>query len=448
MRQDKRYFGTDGIRGRFGVAPITPEFAYKLGKVIGELLREEADNPTVIVAKDTRFSSDILEANIVAGLSASYVSPKCANTLPTPALAYLIQHHAAQAGIMITASHNTYADNGFKCFSNKSIKFTSETQYRIEKKLSQEKSAKNIQKISPAPTITTAQQDYMIYCQKTVPNNFSLIREKIVLDCAEGATFEIAPQLFQSFGAHVICLGHDPNGYNINKSGAVHPHIVKQRVLSEEATLGIAFDGDGDRLVMVDHTGFICDGDDLLFILAKADKQVKHSHYPQVVGTYMSNEGLVSALHQIGIRLIRTPVGDHHVYNTLEQINGRFGSEPSGHIICRHLSTTSDALVAALQVLVALNGRSLYEARQGLHKLPQYQSTIPMANIKCALESATIDQIIKNAQKACETLKGRLVVRASGTEPLIRIMAEGVSPTIPCIVNQLVQSISAVKNKR
>jgi phosphoglucosamine mutase len=429
MRTDKRYFGTDGIRGRVGLEPITPEFAIKLGWAIGQTFRQAIhDPPTILIGKDTRLSGNMLEAAVVSGLLASGAHVQSLGILPTPGLAYLMNYQEAHAGIMITASHNGYMDNGFKCFSKKASKFTPEIQTAIEQKLHHTIQTARIEELGTSRKIENAQTHYLAFCQGTVPDKFSLDGKKIVLDCAQGATYQIAPRLFESLGAQVIPIGHQPNGLNSNLGyGTTHPETLQQYVLQEKAELGIAFDGDGDRVIMVDHTGAICNGDDLLFILAKADLKHHRSTHTTVVGTIMSNRGLELALRKIGIDFICTPVGDRYIYDALEKINGTLGGEPSGHIICSHLTPTADGLIAALQVLVALKGTSLYEARATLYKFPQYIINVPVANPEHTLEYDSVKQAIKNAQHKLKALDGRLVVRASGTESMIRIMVEGTS---------------------
>ncbi len=422
----KRYFGTDGIRGRVGEAPITPDFVLKLGWAAGQVFREQGP-AHVLVGKDTRISGYMFESALEAGLSAAGVDTHLLGPMPTPAIAYLTRTLRARTGIVISASHNPYPDNGIKFFSAAGKKLPDEREAAIEAMLEKPMSTVVSEQLGKAMRIADAPGRYIEFCKSTVPSCMDLSGLDIVLDCANGATYHIAPHVFSEVGARVSAIGVDPDGFNINRDcGSTRPEKLQREVVARGADLGIAFDGDGDRVVMVDHTGALVDGDELLYIIARSRLAAGKMQGP-VVGTLMTNLGLEHALTELGLELKRAKVGDRYVMEMLESCDGILGGENSGHIICLDRTTTGDGIVAALQVLAEMwrSGKSLHELKQGMTKYPQVLRNVRVRHKPDDLTA------IEPVQRACVAVErrlngsGRILLRPSGTEPVIRVMLEG-----------------------
>ncbi|MDD2055110.1 phosphoglucosamine mutase [Pseudomonas putida] len=421
----KKYFGTDGIRGRVGVYPITPDFMLKLGWAAGMAFRK-LGTCRVLVGKDTRISGYMFESALEAGLSAAGADVMLLGPMPTPAIAYLTRTFHAEAGIVISASHNPHDDNGIKFFSGQGTKLPDEVELMIEELLEAPMTVVESSQLGKVSRINDAAGRYIEFCKSSVPTGTDLAGLKIVLDCAHGATYKVAPSVFRELGAQVVVLSASPDGLNINDNcGSTHMASLQAAVLAEQADLGIAFDGDGDRVLMVDHTGAVVDGDELLFIIAR-DLAERGKLHGGVVGTLMSNLGLELALAELNIPFVRANVGDRYVIAELMERNWMVGGENSGHILCLHNTTTGDAIVAALQVLMALRrrGEGLAQSRQALRKCPQV-----LVNVRFA---GGVDPINHPAVKeGCERVtqamagRGRVLLRKSGTEPLVRVMVEG-----------------------
>ena len=421
----KKYFGTDGIRGMVGKAPITPDFMLKLGWATGRVFAEEGHG-FVLVGKDTRISGYMFESALEAGLSAAGVDTRLTGPMPTPAIAYLTRTLRAKAGIVISASHNPYYDNGIKFFSIEGKKLPDKLEHKIERYIDSPMETVESSKLGKASRLTDAKGRYIEFCKSTIPASLDFEGLRIVVDCANGATYHIAPFVFSEIGAEVIPVGISPNGLNINEEcGATKPEFLAEKVIESRADLGIAIDGDGDRLIMVDHHGEIVDGDELIYIIAQSSLQ-KGRLKGDIVGTLMSNLGMEHALKKIGLNLVRANVGDRYVMEQLVKHKAILGGESSGHIICLDKSTTGDAIVAALQVLAEIqqSGKNLHELKLGMQKYPQVLKNVRV-NKKVNLDEF---ESIKKAVKAVEKKmgdKGRVLLRASGTEPLIRVMVEG-----------------------
>ena len=438
----KTYFGTDGIRGKVGNHPITPDFMLQLGWAAGRVFGDGGDSP-ILVGKDTRISGYMFESALEAGLTASGTNICLLGPMPTPSIAYLTRSLRARAGIVISASHNPYYDNGIKFFSAEGTKLADETELAIERELSREISTVLSSELGKAKRLPDAAERYIRFVIRSVPSEMNCSGMKIVVDCANGATYHIAPQVFQELGAEVVCIGCDPDGLNINQDcGATSPALLREAVVSESADLGIAFDGDGDRVIMVDHAGDVVDGDELLYIIAKSYLDAGCLIGP-VIGTLMTNLGLEQALMRLGVEMKRAAVGDRYVMELIEQNRASLGGEGSGHIICKDLATTGDGLVAALQVLKELwrTGKSLHDLRQGMVKFPQ-----TLINIRIG-ERVELDQYdsIEQAKTEVENLlgrDGRVLLRSSGTEPLVRVMVEGKERSIvDQLANQLADAV-------
>ena len=422
----RKYFGTDGIRGRVGESPINPEFILKLGWAVGRVLNEKFGEAKVLVGKDTRISGYLLESVLEAGLSAAGVNAWMLGPMPTPAVAYLTRTFRAQIGIEISASHNPYYDNGIKFFSSEGIKLSDQFEMAIEEQLLNPMRLVDAAKLGKAKRINDAPGRYIEFCKSTLGMKNNLKGLKIVVDCANGATYQIAPAVFRELGASVVEVGVDPDGFNINENcGSTHPENLAKIVLTEKANLGIAFDGDGDRVIMVDHKGEVVDGDELLFIMAKHGF-AKGDLQGGIVGTLMSNLGLENGLNNLGINFKRSKVGDRHVIEALRENNWLLGGESSGHIAHLGITTTGDGIISALQVLNAIchSGKSLNELKSEMSKYPQI-----LLNIKCDRPGSYINnpKIELAVTKVTKILgnRGRVLIRPSGTEPVIRVMAEG-----------------------
>lgn len=421
----RKYFGTDGIRGRVGVSPITAEFILKLGWAVGRVLARQGSGK-VLIGKDTRISGYMFESVLEAGLSAAGVDIHLLGPMPTPAIAYLTRTLRAQAGIVISASHNPYYDNGIKFFSSQGMKLPDELEMAIEEQLEAEMTTVDSAQLGKAVRVADAPGRYIEFCKSTVSSDIILNGLKIVVDCANGAGYHIAPNVFRELGADVIEIGVDPNGLNINLDcGATHPEALKQRVLTEKADLGIALDGDGDRVLMIDHQGNVLDGDELLYIIVK-HRQEMGTLKGGVVGTVMSNFGFEQAIKALDVDFARVPVGDRHVIAELVKRKWNLGGEPSGHIICFESATTGDGIIAALQVLSAMkhHGQSLFELKSGLHKFPQVLLNVKVKDNSDPVLKARIQQVIHDVESELGS-SGRVLLRRSGTEPLVRVMVEG-----------------------
>ncbi|BFM03254.1 phosphoglucosamine mutase [Psychrobacter alimentarius] len=452
------YFGTDGIRGKFGQLPITPDFILKLGYVTGQVLMENNDNParkpSVVIGKDTRLSGYVIEGALQAGFNAAGVDVHMLGPLPTPAIAHLTRSFNADAGVVISASHNPYYDNGIKFFSGDGKKLTDDMQTAINDKLkavmsqSEAGDAVIMPILDPANLgknnrINDAKGRYIEFCKGSFPYQYDLSHLTIVVDCANGAGYSVAPRVMRELGANVIAINNEPDGININDDcGSTHPEGLQQAVLDHEADVGIALDGDGDRIVMVDETGQLIDGDGILYLLAtKGSTKAKG-----VVGTLMSNMGLELALKDAGIDFMRAKVGDRYVMQTLETNGWILGGEPSGHILCLDKSRTGDAIIAGLQVLAVMQaqGRALSDLIEGFEVLPQKLVNVRLAKMQDPYDH---DELVVAFEKAQSTLegRGRLLIRQSGTEPMIRVMVES-DDIIECDVmaNDLADLIKSV----
>jgi len=421
----KKYFGTDGIRGRVGVYPITPDFMLKLGWAAGMAFRSKGAC-RILVGKDTRISGYMFESALEAGLSAAGADVMLLGPMPTPAIAYLTRTFHAEAGIVISASHNPHDDNGIKFFSGEGTKLPDDMELMIEELLDAPMTVVESDKLGKVSRINDASGRYIEFCKSSVPTSTNFSGLKVVLDCAHGATYKVAPSVFNELGANVVVLSAQPNGLNINDNcGSTHMGQLQAAVLAEGADLGIAFDGDGDRVLMVDHTGAIVDGDELLFIIAR-DLQERGKLQGGVVGTLMSNLGLELALAELNIPFVRANVGDRHVIAGLQERDWQVGGENSGHIVCFQHTTTGDAIIAALQVLLALRrrGESLAQARQALRKCPQVLVNVRFSGGVDPVEHPAVKEACARVTEAMKG-RGRVLLRKSGTELLVRVMVEG-----------------------
>jgi phosphoglucosamine mutase len=421
----KKYFGTDGIRGRVGQSPMTPDFVLKLGWAVGRVFAEEHKGP-VLIGKDTRISGYMLESSLEAGLSAAGVDVRLLGPMPTPAIAYLTRTFRASAGIVISASHNPYYDNGLKFFSRQGLKLPDEVEYAIEAELAKPIDVVKSDQLGKAERIDDATGRYIEFCKRTIPSSDALHGLKIVVDCANGATYHSAPHVFQELGAEVISVGNDPDGVNINKDcGATSPRLLCETVLSHGADIGLALDGDGDRLIMADHKGEVVDGDEALFVIAQGRRK-EDTFEGGVVGTLMSNLGLEQALERDGIPFERTNVGDRYVMERMIKEGWQLGGENSGHIICLDRTTTGDGIVAALQVLHSMvsSGQTLHELKNGMQKFPQILVNVPLESSLDLDGSSLVQEAVKDVETQLAD-RGRVLLRPSGTEPLIRVMVEG-----------------------
>ena len=426
----KKYFGTDGIRGKVGQGLMSPEKVLKLGWAVGRVLAShdntKAQVNRVVIGKDTRISGYMFESALEAGLSAAGVDVELLGPIPTPGIAYLTRTLRASAGIVISASHNPYYDNGLKFFSAKGEKLDDDIEHAIEAMFDSEMSIVDSAELGRAHRVGDAQGRYIEACKASIPINVRLSGLKIVLDCSNGATYDIAPKVFAELGANVIVIGAEPDGLNINQEcGSTYPEYLATRVKFEGADLGVAFDGDGDRVVMVDNKGEIIDGDELLYIIARSRLSVGED-VGGVVGTLMSNLGMELAIKDLGLEFARSDVGDRYVLETLNKNNWLIGGESSGHIICLDRTTTGDGIVSALQVLAYLvtENVTLHEAKSGMKKFPQLMINVPLQGSADPMQSAAVQQSVIQAEAKLAG-RGRVLLRPSGTEPLIRVMVEG-----------------------
>jgi len=422
----KKYFGTDGIRGRVGEAPITAEFMLKLGWAAGRVFSQKGVGK-ILIGKDTRISGYMFESALEAGLVSAGIDVLLLGPMPTPAIAYLTRTFNALAGIVISASHNPYADNGIKFFSGSGEKLADDIEFAIEAEL--EKAERGMDMVASGEIGRVSRVDdaagrYIEFCKSCFPSNLNLKGQRIVIDCAHGATYHIAPSVFRELGAEVIEIGVEPNGTNINDEvGSTQPQALSEKVIETKADYGVAFDGDGDRLVMVDHAGEVVDGDELLFIIASYRKR-----YTQfsggVVGTLMSNFGLEKALSKLEIPFIRAAVGDRHVMAELRERDWKIGGESSGHIICLDQTSTGDGIVSALQVIecICVEEKPLLALKNYMEKYPQL-----MINVRspgAVVENPSVIEAVKDTENKLAG-RGRVLLRPSGTEPVIRVMIEG-----------------------
>ncbi|WP_076586237.1 phosphoglucosamine mutase [Vibrio ostreicida] len=425
MSNKRRYFGTDGVRGKVGQYPITPDFVLKLGWAAGRVLAKQGTKK-VIIGKDTRISGYMLESALEAGLAAAGLQATFTGPMPTPAVAYLTQTFRAEAGIVISASHNPYYDNGIKFFSSEGTKLADEVELAIEAELDKDIECVESPLLGKATRLNDAAGRYIEFCKSTFPSTLSLSGMKVVVDCAHGATYQIAPAVFSELGADVIAMGVEPNGTNINHEvGATDIRALQKRVLEEQAALGLAFDGDGDRIMMVDHLGNKIDGDQIAYMIAR-DAMRRGELKGGVVGTLMTNLGMENGLKQLGIPFVRAAVGDRYVMEQLLKKGWRIGAENSGHVILLDKVTTGDAIVAALQVLASVvsSNLSLYELSQGMTLYPQVLENVRFSGESNPLEAKAVTDAVA-AVEAELGEKGRVLLRKSGTEPLIRVMVEG-----------------------
>ncbi|KTD19729.1 phosphoglucosamine mutase [Legionella londiniensis] len=445
----RKYFGTDGIRGRVGLSNINPEFILKLGWAVGRVLAAEGRHK-VIIGKDTRISGYMLESALEAGLSAAGVDVRLLGPMPTPAIAYLTQTLRANAGIVISASHNLFEDNGIKFFSSDGTKLPDSIELQIEAEIEKPLQTVPSAKLGNAKRIDDAPGRYIEFCKSTIPSLTRLSGLKIAIDCANGATYHIAPNVFAELGAEVIAMGNKPDGFNINDHcGSTAPEQLIKLVLQSGADVGIALDGDGDRVVMVDKQGNLVNGDQLLYIIAK-DRFERNLLHGGVVGTLMSNYGLEKAITSMGVPFQRAQVGDRYVLEMLKEKDWRIGGESSGHIVCLDKTTTGDGIVAALQVLSIMikQQKTLQELCSGMTLMPQAQ-----VNIQTGLAAKLIAH--SEVKKAFEAIKaklkddGRVLLRPSGTEPVLRVMVEGYNAEyVQTLANELSEAIIAAEKRQ
>ncbi|HET6546012.1 MAG TPA: phosphoglucosamine mutase [Rhodanobacteraceae bacterium] len=438
---ERKYFGTDGIRGQVGEWPVTAEFMLKLGRAAGVVLTGRNGKATVLIGKDTRVSGYMFESALEAGLVAAGADVRLLGPMPTPAVAYLTRSLRASAGIVISASHNPHQDNGVKFFSSAGEKLADAMELAIEREIDAPFATVVSEAIGKAIRIEDAAARYAEFCKSTVSGTFSLRGLRIVLDCAHGATYQIAPRVFAELGATVSAIGVQPDGLNINRDcGSTRPAALEHAVLETGADLGIAFDGDGDRVQMVDGAGHPVDGDQMLYLLALDWHQTGRLRGP-LVGTLMSNFGLEQAMAELGIPFLRAKVGDRHVLSMLKHNGGTLGGETSGHILCLDRASSGDGIVSALQVLDTLlrRGQRLDEAVSGMHKVPQTTLNIRVSGGAELIAQAGVQRTLSRVQDALEG-RGRVVLRASGTEPLVRVTVEADDAAL---VTQLADELAA-----
>ena len=439
----RRYFGTDGIRGRVGQVPITPEFMLKLGWATGQVLSPDGGGK-VLIGKDTRISGYMFESALEAGFAAAGVDIHLLGPLPTPGIAYLTRTQRASAGLVISASHNAFEDNGVKFFSGAGVKLPDDVELRIEAALDKPLRMVGSAELGRAKRVEDANGRYIEFCKASFPGTVSLAGLKVVLDCAHGATYQTAPAVFNELGARVTVIGAQPDGFNINRDcGSTACASLRAEVLAAGADVGIAFDGDGDRVLMVDAHGKVVDGDQILYVIAR-DRMASGMAVPGVVGTLMTNLGLEHALAEAGVTLHRTAVGDRYVMARLQAEGLLLGGENSGHVICLDRNTTGDGIVSALQVLAAMTtqGKGLADLVAGMHKYPQIIENVQVAD----KEGLVCQDRVRNAMAHAERRlagNGRVLLRPSGTEPVVRVMCEGQDAVlVRQIVEELVEVIA------
>ena len=436
----RKYFGTDGVRGRVGDHPITPDFAMHLGYAAGKVLAEEGHS-MVLIGKDTRISGYMFESALEAGFSAAGIDIGLLGPMPTPAVAYLTRTLRAQAGVVISASHNAYHDNGFKFFSAEGKKLPDTWEQKVEALLDPPIQTVESSKLGKARRVDDAAGRYIEFCKSSVPMRFSLNGLRLVLDCANGAAYATAPHVFEELGAEVITVGREPDGLNINlEVGSTYPEKLAKLVSEYRADLGVALDGDGDRCIMVDGEGAVVDGDLLLYIIAISRQQSGELHGP-IVGTLMTNLGLEHAFQKKSIPFMRAAVGDRYVLELLQQHDGTIGGESSGHLLCLDRTSTGDGIVSALQVLyeVVESGKTLAELTAEVQRYPQKMINVRLRDCKVK-STATIERAVADVEQRLGE-RGRVLLRPSGTEPLVRVMVEGQDATE---VNALTEELAGV----
>lgn len=442
---NRKYFGTDGIRGKVGESPITPDFVLKLGFAAGKVLARHGSKK-IIIGKDTRISGYMLESALEAGLAAAGLSAAFTGPMPTPAVAYLTRTFRAEAGIVISASHNPFDDNGIKFFSTEGTKLPDDVEEAIEAEMEKPITCVESAALGRASRIVDAAGRYIEFCKGTFPSELSLNGLKIVVDCANGATYHIAPNVLRELGATVIAIGVQPDGMNINKEcGATDLRLLQERVLAEKADVGLAYDGDGDRIMMVDHLGQKVDGDQILYLIAREGLRQGQLR-GGVVGTLMSNMGLELALKQLGIPFARAKVGDRYVLEKLKEKGWRLGAENSGHVILLDKTTTGDGIVAGLQVLTAMvrNHMSLHDLCSGMKLLPQILVNVRFSGSHDPLEDAMVKAVTAEVEAELKG-RGRVLLRKSGTEPLIRVMVEGEDEAqVTALAHRIADAVKAV----
>lgn len=421
----RRYFGTDGIRGRVGDYPVSADFMLKLGWAAGRVLAQ-GERRAVVIGKDTRVSGYLFESALEAGLASAGADIRLLGPMPTPAVAYLTRTLKAAAGIVISASHNSFEDNGIKFFSGRGEKLPDELEAAIEAALEVPFSTVSPEKLGKAERVSDAAGRYVEFCKQAFPGETSLHGLKLVVDCAHGATYHVAPQVLAELGAEVMPMGVEPDGFNINRGrGSTSPEAMSRRVRKAGADAGIAFDGDGDRVIMADASGEVVDGDELLYIIARARHRSGRLR-GGVVGTLMSNAGLALALENEGIEFRRARVGDRFVHQMLVENDWELGGESSGHILCRDLTSTGDGIISALQVLAEMveTGRALRDLADGMEKLPQRMINVPVKGVVDLDGSEAVRRAVEQAESDLGR-GGRIILRPSGTEPVVRVTVEG-----------------------
>jgi len=441
----RKFFGTDGMRGRVGVEPMTAATVMKLGWAAGKVLAKEG-NRDVLIGKDTRVSGYLFESALEAGLSSAGINLRLLGPMPTPAVAYLTRTFRAAAGIVISASHNPYYDNGVKFFSAEGTKLPDSMEQEIEDMMSHDIETVDSADLGRAQRIDDAPGRYIEFCKSTFPTGLRLDDMKIVVDSANGAAYHIAKGVFEELGADVVAIGAEPDGLNINRDcGATSPDLLRAHVLMERADIGVALDGDADRLIMVDHRGEIVDGDELLYVLVKS-RIDSGEKVPGVAGTLMSNLGLEHGLRELGVEFVRAKVGDRYVLEELRSRDWMLGGESSGHIICLDRTTTGDGLVAALQILayVQESGEPLASLREGMTRYPQVLVNVPLSHREALNDNPDVQKAVADAEAELGD-SGRVLLRPSGTEPVVRVMVEGrVANDVEKICNQVAETVGRI----
>jgi len=427
----KKFFGTDGIRGRVGIEPIVPKTIVHLGWALGEALRAEHGSGTVVIGKDTRISGYMFESSLEAGLSAAGMDVMLIGPLPTPGIAYLTRSSRALAGIVISASHNPYYDNGIKIFSGAGFKLSDEVEAKIEALMGEPMEVVDAAELGKATRYPDAAGRYIEHCKATVPDDFSLAGIKIALDCADGAAYHVGPAVYKELGAEVECIGVEPDGLNINSGvGSTHMEAIQKHVKACNADIGISLDGDADRVLIVDADGEVIDGDSILYLMAKARLR-QGEDVSGVVGTLMSNLGIQRAVEAMGVKFERAAVGDRYVMQLLYEKNWKLGGESSGHLIDLDKTTTGDGIVSSLQVVRELkeSEKTLKQLLEGVSKFPMLMINVDVSSAvgidaRLICDSNTVQDAVREAEKVLGQ-DGRVLLRPSGTEPLIRVMVEG-----------------------
>lgn len=443
-KPSRQFFGTDGVRGAVGELPMTPQWVMQLAWAVGRILNDYGyAGEKVIIGKDTRISGYLFENAVVAGLSAAGMDAHLLGVMPTPAIAYFTRTFQAAAGIVISASHNPFSDNGVKVFARGGFKLPDEMEQEIERYLQKPMKMVPSAELGKAYRIPEARGRYIEFCKNSIPLGLPFLRLKIVVDCANGATYAIAPEVFKELGAKVVVINAEPNGCNINAgAGSTRPESLQRKVREEQADLGIAFDGDGDRLILVDSNGRVLDGDVILYVIAKY-RAFKGDKLQDIVGTQMTNLGLEQSFAKMGIRLHRTKVGDRYVLEKMQQINACIGGENSGHIICLDRNSTGDGIIAALQVVAAIleMNQSINELIKDLTMATQVVKSVRVSNQETVMQAQGVQQALKESLSILGD-NGRVLVRPSGTEPKIRVMAEGGDEEqVHQVVEKIVSSI-------